>query len=244
MNRTEFVRIAQIMATQCTSVLEIGALHKPQLSGASVSYLDVFSTQQLREKYKNDLNVNIDDIVNVSFLSFSDVPDNSMGLAFSSHNVEHQPNLVAHLQELTRLLVPGGEIFFLIPDYRHCFDHYKNESTIGDVLSAFIEKKIKPTPVNILEHHLFSSENRHHWDGFEDPKYTKYPSIERVRQAYNLAIDWNEYKDSHCWKFTPESFRYIIKTLQQLDLINLVLVDVYDTQENTIEFFVRIRKMR
>jgi SAM-dependent methyltransferase len=244
MNRIEFLQIVRQREAHSTLSLEIGALHKPHLTGASTRYLDVYTTQQLQEKYKNDPNVNVKDIVEVSYLNFDEIQDSSVDLVFSSHNVEHQPNLVKHFETLSRILSPKGEIFFCIPDYRHCFDHYKNVSTIADVLGAYIEKRSRPSPFNILEQHLFSSKNRHHWDDFEDSEFTDRPAAARLKQIYNLALDFENYKDVHCWKFTPESFSFIIECLVVLELTDLRLVNLYPTRLNTSEFFVHLKKLQ
>lgn len=113
MNRNKFLEIVRNEATSSFLSLEIGALHKPHLIGNSVRYLDVFTTDQLRENYKHDPNVNIDDIVDVHYLGFDQIKDSSLDLVFSSHNVEHQPDLVRHFQTLERILNVNGQVFFV-----------------------------------------------------------------------------------------------------------------------------------
>lgn len=242
MNRNKFLEIVRNQEENSNLSLEIGALHKPHLTGKSVRYLDVYTTAQLREKYKNDQNVNIADIVEVSYLGFDQILNDSLDLVFSSHNIEHQPNLVLHFQTLERILQSRGQVFLCIPDYRHCFDHYKNITTIADVLAAYIEKRERPSPLNILEHHLYGSKNRHHWDGYEDPEFSDRPSVKRLNQCYGVALDHVNYKDVHCWKFTPENFRFIFDSIVGMGLISLELSNIFPTQPNTSEFFVHLRK--
>ena len=244
MNRTEFLTIVNDQASRGGLAVEIGALHKPALRGPSVRYLDIFPTAYLREKYKNDPNVNTDDIVEVSYLSFDDIEDHTVEVLFSSHNIEHQPNLLDHLAQAARVLKPEGDLFLCIPDHRHCFDHHKSESSIADILAAAIEQRTTPSPLNILEHHLFGSKNRHRWDGFVDPDFNPQPSVARVKQVYERACNYKSYQDVHCWKFTPSGFEYIVQTIYEMGLTPLKLQHVYGTQLNTSEFFCHLRLPR
>jgi len=242
MNRVEFLEIVRNEELKSKASLEVGALDKPLLTGNSARYLDVFTSDQLREHYKNDPNVNIDNIVDVSYLGFDQVMDASLDLFFSSHNVEHIPDLVSHFKILERILNIGGQVFFCVPDHRHCFDHYKNVSSIADVLAAYIEKRERPSPLNILEHFLFSSENKLYWDGYEDPNYSNRPNVAKLMQICQVAMDHINYIDSHCWKFTPDSFQYILESLIGMGLISFVICNIYPTQQNSNEFFVHLRK--
>jgi SAM-dependent methyltransferase len=50
---------------------------------------------------------------------------NHFQLIMSSHALEHQPDLVRHLQKVSRLLRKGGYYLAFVPNKRFCFDHYK-----------------------------------------------------------------------------------------------------------------------
>lgn len=55
-------------------------------------------------------------------------------LIFSSHNIEHQPNLLTHFVHVERLLNPSGVVVFLVPHHRHTFDIFRRLTSTGDVL--------------------------------------------------------------------------------------------------------------
>ena len=59
----------------------------------------------------------------------------------SSYCIEHQPDLIKHLQDFEHVLQPGGFYFVLAPDKRYCHDHFMQESTIAEVNGAQQERR-------------------------------------------------------------------------------------------------------
>lgn len=94
--------------------LEIGALHNPWLKDIinpnNIRYLDFTTTEQLQINYKNDPNVDITKIVNVDYILdsskiYSEYINEKFNLVFSSHNIEHQPDIITHLNNVESILV-------------------------------------------------------------------------------------------------------------------------------------------
>lgn len=71
----------------------------------------------------------------------------------------------------------------------------------------------------------------------------KYFEIEPSRLKKVLGKDFSKYFDAHCWKFTPDSFRYIVNTLHEIEEIDFKLVNIYHTQPDSVEFFVILEKV-
>jgi hypothetical protein len=65
--------------------------------------------------------------------------------------------------------------------------------------------------------------------------------IHTISQASNLwrnSQDTNDYIDSHCWRFTPESFKLVINDFKLLGLINF---DIFlDFPTVGCEFYVTL----
>ena len=136
-NRYDFINL--INTTK--NILEIGVLDKPCININSSNYkvIDVFTTQELKDLYKNDPYVNIENIKNVDYINknndiYNKIIDIYFDYIVSSHNIEHSPCLISFLINLSSVLKSDGKIFLMIPDHRYCFDKYRNESTILDVL--------------------------------------------------------------------------------------------------------------
>ena len=102
--------------------LEIGALTNPiitprDLNGVGeIFYLDHLSTQDLKEKYKEDKSVEVEKIVNVDFIcSDGNLKSGEMNFDYviASHVIEHSPNFLQLLGYLS-ILKPGGHLYLFI----------------------------------------------------------------------------------------------------------------------------------
>ena len=92
--------------------LELGPFCNPLLYGPNVKYFDVLDAAGLKERaeridYKIVRNVEIDYVSPTGDLNaIKDV--DSFSMVVSAHCVEHQLDLVRHLQSVSKLLVDGG----------------------------------------------------------------------------------------------------------------------------------------
>jgi len=109
--------------------LEIGALCRPVISPAAghIEYVDRLSTEALREKYAADPNVDVSQIVPVSYvLGASTLPeavgDARFDYVIASHVIEHVPDPIGWFREIAAVLKPGGVLALAIPDKRWTFD--------------------------------------------------------------------------------------------------------------------------
>lgn len=150
-------------------VLEIGPFYCPQLTGEHVSYFDVLDREQLRSRAA-ELGWNPETCPDIDYVSPSgdmSVVDRRFGAIFSSHCVEHQPDLVGHLHQIERMLDDGGSYYLIIPDKRFCFDHFLSTSHLGEVCEAYLEKRRHHTAGSIMSHRLLLAHNHAllHWVG-------------------------------------------------------------------------------
>ncbi len=228
------------------SVLEIGPFNSPALRGKNIKYFDVVPTEQLREKA---LGHGLDPSLcpEIDFVSPNgdlSVVDEFFSAVFSSHTIEHQPDLIRHLLGVSALLTPGGRYYLIVPDKRFCFDHFKPESSIAKVLAAHLAAATNNTQEAMIDYYVTMTHNdaRRHWSGDHgDPAYESNLDVVRHALAYCTMIG-DAYRDTHAWQFTPPSFRKIMEILFALDLIDLELERVYPTVRNDIEFFAVLKK--
>ncbi len=162
---------------------------------------------------------------------------------YSAHVIEHQPDLIYHLQSVSQLLEPGGEYLVIAPDKRYCFDHFIPESSVKEILRAYQEKRKKPGVLEVFEHRGLTCHNdsAQHWNGnhglpFDDLK-TKY---ENAVHEFNSSA----YVDVHCWQFTPDSFKYIIEALFSLGECDFEVIQIFETATDDIEFGCVLRKLQ
>jgi hypothetical protein len=234
-------------------LLEIGPFCTPSFSpkNGPVRYLDVFSTTELRDIAAELSWGKPDEVPEVDYVwngsRYSELINERYDVVFSSHNIEHQPCLVTHLQNIASIMRPGRRLFLIIPDRRYCFDYYLAESTIADVLDAFVACRSKHKPGSILEHRLLLTHNepKGHWDGNHGPDTRRRlldPAFLKEVETSLLELpSTQEYIDTHAWHFTPDSFSYIVSFLKASGLVQFDIEGVYPTIRPTNEFFVVLR---
>lgn len=237
------------LVVQSGNMLEIGPLDRPQLNHLSPTYhsLDVFSQNELQTFYKDDPDVNVSNIIEPTYIIIDNdysIINKKFRCIFSSHNIEHMPCLVSFLLNLQTLLEEDGNIYMVIPDKRYCFDHYKKETDIYDVLQSYYEKNSKPRLSEVLR---MRTENTHnnsieHWNG----NHGEHDYIERLKSHYpDILKEYNKgaYIDSHVSFFTPESFLTIMGLLKEMGLIALEPKKLYHTIRGSNEFYTILRKV-
>lgn len=228
-----------------TSILEIGPLNNPNFIGENVKYFDVLGIEGLRCKAQS---WNVDPLgvpQNIDYISESgdlSIVDKSFPIVFSSHVIEHQPNLVEHLIKVEKILRINGRYIMIIPDKRYCYDHYQELTLIEDILDAYYQEAKIHSLKKLLSYLRRTHNNAmNHWKGNHGdlPSF----SIEKVKEIIKQYKDSNkQYIDAHAWFFTPDSFKNIIQILNNLGLIHLSLIEVSETAPGQLEFYAILQK--
>ena len=231
--------------------LEIGPSYNPvapKKAGYNVEILDHASAEDLREKYKNDVSLDIANIEDVDYVWSGQALDELTGkkeyydYIIASHVIEHTPNLVTFLQQCQSMLKPGGVLALAVPDRRYCFDYLRPNSTAGQVLQAWYEKRIFHSPGTIFDfcaqYSLRSGLGCWGKSNAEELVYANPP--EYAGNMMKLAMKQEEYIDAHNWCFTPASFRLIMGELINLSLIEFNECSYFLTEE--CEFIISYRK--
>lgn len=230
--------------------LEIGPLDKPIVpkKGTGVLYADHLPTDKLRDKYRgHELVVNdriqpVDIVVGPSGIKAA-VGSRRFNYVLASHVIEHVPNPLGWFNEIHEFMEPGGILSLAIPDKRYCFDRLRDLTTATDWIGAWLQKATKPTPVQILD--ALSNEVSHDgnitWQEDIDPcglTHAHHPR-EALRVALE-ALNSNEYRDVHCWVFTPSSFCNLLRRLSLYGLLNFCVADFHGRVG--CEFFIQLQK--
>jgi predicted SAM-dependent methyltransferase len=234
------------LVMQSERSLEIGPFTAPLLCGEGVFYADILNTDELYERAKQlgldqEKIPKIDYVVTANGLSAIKEKFDSV---VSSHVVEHQPDLISHLNQVEELLSDGGRYFLLIPDHRYCFDHFQTRSSTIDLVNAFQERRYRHTVKALLEHWTNTTHNIavDHWSG-NHGTVTGLNS-EVVARTFAYQEDENAYIDCHAWYFTPKSWTEVIFELSALGLIGFEIEFLQETQSNDLEFYSVLRKSR
>jgi hypothetical protein len=222
--------------------LEIGPFAHPMLRGVNVAYCDALTYDEL-ERRATKLGLDTENIPRIDYVlgphGLDSIPDDFRAV-LSSHNIEHQPDLVRHLQQAQRRIERlDGRLFLIIPDKRFCFDRFIAESTIAQVLEAHESARSVHTLRSVVEHRVLTTHNDSlkHWQ----ERQMQRPQVDPAKLKAAIA-EWREaqggYIDVHAWYFTPDSFPEIIDALRALGLIRLQVERLYPTRFGANEFWV------
>jgi hypothetical protein len=228
------------------SVLEIGPFCNPSLIGNPVRYFDVLDKAGLISRAQS-IGVDHHRVPNIDYVSPTgdlSVVSETFDSVLSSHCIEHQPDLIRHLNDVANLLYRNGLYFLLIPDKRYCFDHFIRESTIADVIDAHFSGRTRHTLKSVIEHRALTTHNDpiRHWRADHGTPFAT-EGIQRLRDAieeFNSKQDG--YIDVHAWQFTPESFRSIIEHIGRLGVAPIHPLRIYQTPFGSNEFYAILRR--
>ncbi|CAN2224085.1 Methyltransferase domain containing protein [Candidatus Nanopelagicaceae bacterium] len=234
--------------------LEIGPLAKPIIRKemGPIFYIDHASQQDLKEKYKNDTNTDVNEIVPVDFVQttgslIETLGDRKFDYVIASHVAEHVPDLVSWLQELSAVLQEDGVIRLAIPDKRYTFDFLRQLSDISDVLAAYIEKRKVSQPQRIIDFHLnYRVVDRvDAWVNPIDPVKLRSSANPDLIEIMNVAEEalHGTYHDIHNWVVTQNTFAILMQQLSMLNLISLGLEWFIPVEKHDNEFFVSLKSM-
>ena len=220
------------------SALEIGPFCAPVLQGEHVRYLDVLDAEQLRARAREHGLDTAGCPVKIHHTDGLGAISERFEAVVSCHAIEHQPDFVAHLNEVAALLEPGGLYYVIVPDKRFCFDHFIAETTIAGLVAAHVAPKDRHALASVIEHLALTTHNDplRHWRG-DHGKPLDPDDAMRVAAALTLYGDGEgDYIDVHARYFTPDSFRTNVELLFRLGLSRLRALAVYDTPRDRHEF--------
>jgi predicted SAM-dependent methyltransferase len=233
--------------------LEIGPSHNPiapKRDGYNVHILDHLDRAALRNKYADhgQYGVNIENIEEVDFvwqgqpLSKLIGQTNCYDWIIVSHVIEHVPDLITFFQQCEVLLKAEGRLSLVIPDKRYCFDHLNPYSSTGEFLDAFEAKRARPSVGKVFDHFANACKRggKIAWNTAENGQFELIHSVDQARSLWEQARSTDTYIDTHCWRFTPQSFRLVLADFTMLGLSGLKIVREFGTVG--CEFYVTLGK--
>ncbi|WBH16836.1 class I SAM-dependent methyltransferase [Sphingomonas radiodurans] len=233
-----------VLGAETGTMLEIGPFCRPLVKGPNVRYLDVIDADALRQR-AIEIGLDPSDCpAEIHYTGELAQIDDTFAAVVSSHAIEHQPDLVRHLQEVDRLLAPGGRYYLIIPDKRYCFDALIPESTIANVLYAHEQRRTVHSLQSVIEHRAMVTHNDPgmHWAGEHGP----FPPDEQARRVRMALSEYEAadggYIDVHAWYWTPEGFRQTMGVIHHLGLTRLRPARVYQTPRLRFEFCAVLEK--
>jgi SAM-dependent methyltransferase len=223
------------------------------LPGGQIKYCDRMPTSWLRNREKDnpgrvkfDLEVMQSDFDWTPGKKLNECTDFKFDYVISSHVVEHVPDFLGHMIEVSSVLEPDGKYIFVIPNGRGTGEFFRRLSEESDVVEHFFMGGDRTSPGqnwdylrNIIKYDgtsMYGKQKinfiRHHTDA------------EAIQDA---ARCFKEYVDVHSWVFDRQSFLSIITAFNQLKIFPFVVFDFQESDARTpdgepFEFVVTLKK--
>ena len=230
--------------------LELGPLDRPVVrkSDGKIIYADHLDEDALKRIYHNDpavdcSNLHVDVVLGEKSLSQLFRPPFLLDYVIASHVIEHVPDMIGWLEDISRILRPGGQFKLAIPDRRFTFDFLRRESSLADIISAYATKATVPQPREVLDFYLNVAEVDlvSAWQGTLDRKKLHVGKRHTALALARQVAQNGNYLEIHCWVFTPKSFALLMADLSLLGLNKFLCTMFVDTQPHTLEFFVSMQ---
>jgi hypothetical protein len=237
--------------------LEIGPLHAPVVTkdAADVFYVDVFDRAELVRRYRDDPFVDVADIPVIDFslnrgshfVSLVEAVKAAAPVSwvFASHVVEHVPDVIGWLRDLGEIVEYGGVLVLAIPDRRYCFDVFRPQTTLGQMLQAYTDKDVRPTVRAVFDslRDKVEVDTSALWRG-ELPvlETARLHTLDEVMSEVERVRD-GDYVDAHVWTFTPDSFADQLGELEAMGL-GAWHVEHIEAPQGAVEFYARLRRTR
>ena len=69
----------------------------------------------------------------------------------ATHVMEHVPDTIGWLNQILEVMRDGAVLALALPDRRYTMDHYRRETTLGDVVGNWISAPSRPTGAQIVD---------------------------------------------------------------------------------------------
>ncbi|MBN3848610.1 class I SAM-dependent methyltransferase [Paraburkholderia sp. Ac-20342] len=234
--------------------VEIGALCRPfvRRDKGRVIYVDYTDSATLREKYRNDPGVNIDEIVEVDAIwgenTLRDaVHGQYVDYVVASHVIEHVPDLITWLREISSILKPQGEVRLIVPDRRFTFDCAREDTRLTDIMLSYLVRARVPQPHSLIDYvmNAVKVSGTDIWTGQATSRTAeKHHNWQDALAVARDVMENKTYHDTHCWTFTPSSFAELMGRISMTGLVDFACEGFHDTVYMGTEFFVSLRRSK
>jgi len=228
--------------------LEVSPLYRPIAlkSRHNVFYTDYTSAEDSRSKHSNYDHAEIMDIdfIWTPGVSLSEcVPvGKKFHWAIASHVLEHVPDPIGWLLEVFEVLEVGAVFSLALPDKHYCFDKFRRETDVADLIDQWVRKQRIPSPRQLYDFLSrsvdFNGKPYESADQFQlaTRNYTDEEALNFVINSWTTGT----YFDAHCSVFTPESFYDLLSKLNAIGIIN---VEASQPLATNGEFHITLRKL-
>lgn len=233
-----------------SDILEIGAFDSPTFSKeeASIYYCDYFSKEELGQNHNEAKPQRVAQAVDIDYVikgnRFKESIDKKFDLVIANHVVEHTPNIIDWLQNISSVLKEGGKLFLTVPHKEYTFDKMRQTTPLREVIRNYDDGLLVPNRYQIFDHLYFYRPFRAHmvWENEYDRIFHKrrFKTATDAWAEVDRRLSITDYVDVHCSVFTYQSFVEMIRDLHGASYIDLRTTDTQDVVKPYNEFYVML----
>ena len=243
--------IQQAIDFRQATILEIGAFDNPTFMRheANVYYCDYFCKKELVKQYGKSRPERVNNAVNVDYvtkdINFQRHIEQKFDLIVANHVLEHTPNMIGWLQNLSLILKENGLLFLSVPHKEYTFDKLRSSTSAWELIRNFEQNLQAPSIYQVADQLYY-----HRPIKAKDVWQKKYQSLtnkkrfNNIKQAFERAknkINKDKYVDTHCNVFTYKSFIQVFEELNKGNYISLSIVSSSNVEKLDNEFHVLLR---
>ena len=205
--------------------LEIGAMHNPAKLGPScdVEYCDVISATDV-VKHFPELGkvtfVEVDHLVDLDTQCLSSFRDSTYSFVIINHVIEHVANPIRVIEDIFRVLRPGGKLVLSVPDKRFNYDSARTLTSFEHLWQEYQDQ------VTVVED-----------DHYLEFLTAVHPATLALQDQIQMHLDHARERREHAHVWDSLSFNdFIVECLSRLG-INASCVYQNTGNENGFEYF-------
>ncbi len=232
-------------------VLEIGAFDQPTFtkSDTNIYYCDYFSKEELAKNHSSIKPQRAKNAVAVDYVikgeSYSECINKKFDLVIANHVIEHIPNIIKWLQDISLILKKDGFLFLTIPHKEYTFDKLRAVTSLKELTFNNLQNLKAPNIHQISDQLYYHRPIKAHdvWNNNYQHLLEKnrFHNAKDAMEEAQKRLDENVYVDVHCNVFTYESFISIINELKCAQYISLQLHLSRDVESPHNEFYTLLK---
>lgn len=214
--------------------LEIGACNLPTvpMTEGLCRYADFRTADQMTSMWELDpASVCYVDYVIDRNRKLPDQISDRFDYVIACHVLEHVPDPIGYLMELSGLLKPNGIAFLAVPDKRRTNDKNRPSTTIDHLLMDFYDGCRYPSIEHIMDFHR-------HWLEIETGKALEIAGVFDYASNFHASGK----ADVHCHVWDDNQFRDQFRTLSTQKLLGDLELTAFDETHSEYNEFVAIFK--
>lgn len=232
-------------------ILEIGVLDAPTLKKdeSDVFYMDWFSKEELYSFHRKTKSDRAEKLVDIDYVvkekNFAHKIDSKFNLVIANHVIEHIPDTIRWLQNISFLLKNDGYLFLAIPHKEYTFDKIRPVTSLAQIIRNYDEDLDSSNVYQVFEHLYMHRpiKARDVWDNeyqylLDRKRFNPKQALESAKKE----VSSKKYVDVHCHIFDYNSFLCLHQDLYSMGYIDLALSGSKDVEKAGNEFLIMLQK--